>query len=128
RLFHPGATDSTQPAAVIKFKDGGLVPADSGGEVGRFDNEPTQDQLPTNNSLVIYELPTAWSMRRTANGVERGVGTFQDVRALVDEAVGGANFGEVSLLDKQNSYLTDLGVNALELLPPADSFFKREWG
>jgi hypothetical protein len=27
-----------------------------------------------------------------------------------------------------NAYLTDLGINALELLPPADSFFKREWG
>jgi pullulanase len=128
RLFAPGATDSTQPAAVIKFENGGLVPADPGGEVGRFDNEPTQDQLPTNNSLVIYELPTAWSMSRTVNGVERDVGTFQDVRALVDETVGGANFAEVALLDKHHSYLTDLGVNALELLPPADSFFKREWG
>jgi pullulanase len=46
----------------------------------------------------------------------------------VTAAVGGANFAELSLLDKHHSYLTDLGVNALELLPPADSFFKREWG
>ena len=128
RLFPPGTTAGTQPAAVIKFENGGLVAADPSGEVGRFDNEPTLDKLPTNNSLVIYELPTAWSMLRTVNGVQRDVGTFQDVRALVDETVGGANFSELSLLDKNRSYLTDLGVNALELLPPADSFFKREWG
>ena len=128
RLFPPGATDSTQPAAVIKFENGELVPADPGGEVGRFDDERPQDTLPTNNQLVIYELPTAWSMIRTVGTVERDVGTFQDVRALVDEWVGGANFAEVSLLDKNRSYLTELGVNALELLPPADSFFKREWG
>lgn len=128
RLFPPTATDQTQPAAVIKFENGGLVPADPGGEVGHFDNEPTQDTLPTNNSLVIYELPTAWSTSKTVNGVERDVGTFRDVRALIDETVGGANFAELSLLDVHHSYLTDLGVNALELLPPADSFFKREWG
>ena len=26
------------------------------------------------------------------------------------------------------TYLIDLGINAIELLPPADSFFKRDWG
>jgi 1,4-alpha-glucan branching enzyme len=128
RLFPPGTTDTTQPAAVLKFENGGLVAADPGGEVGRFGDEPAQDQMPANNRLVIYELPTAWSVGRTVGGVERDVGTFRDVRALVDEAVGGANFAGLSLLDRQYSYLTDLGVNALELLPPADSFFKREWG
>jgi pullulanase/glycogen debranching enzyme len=128
RLFPPSATNTMQPAAVIKFEGGNLVPADPGGEVGRFDQEPTQNTLPTNNHLVIYELPTAWSVSRTINGVERDVGTFQDVRALIDKSVAGANFAELSLLDKNNSYLTDLGINALELLPPADSFFKREWG
>jgi pullulanase/glycogen debranching enzyme len=128
RLFPPGTTDSTQPAAVIKFENGGLLPADPGGEVGRFESEPALDKLPTNNGVVIYELPTAWSVSRTISGVERDVGTFQDVRALVDETVGGANFAELSLLDKNYSYLTHLGVNSLELLPPADSFFKREWG
>lgn len=128
RLFPPGAKDDTRPAAVIKFENGALVPADPAGEAGRFDAEPTQDKLPTNNSLVIYELPTAWSVAKKVDGVERDVGTFRDVRALVDETVGGANFAGLPLLDPGVSYLTDLGVNALELLPPADSFFKREWG
>jgi 1,4-alpha-glucan branching enzyme len=128
RLFPPGAADFTQPAAVIKFENGALIPADPGGEVGRFESEPALDQLPPNYRLVIYELPAAWSMNRTVAGVERDVGTFQDVQALVDEAVGGANFAELALLKVGNSYLTELGVNALELLPPADAFFKREWG
>ena len=103
RLFPPGTTAGTQPAAVIKFENGGLVAADPSGEVGRFDNEPILDKLPTNNSLVIYELPTAWSMLRTVSGVQRDIGTFQDVRALVDKTVDGANFSELSLLDKNRS-------------------------
>jgi len=128
RLFPPGTTDNKQPAAVIKFDNGRLIPCDPGGEVGRFDNEPKSDTLPTNNQLVIYELPTAWTISRSLNEPERAVGTFRDVRALVDETVGGANFAELAILQPGRSYLTDLGVNALELLPPADSFFKREWG
>ena len=32
------------------------------------------------------------------------------------------------MLQKGHSYLTELGVNALELLRAADSFFKRTWG
>jgi 1,4-alpha-glucan branching enzyme len=128
RLFPPDTTDSKQPAAVIKFDNGKLLACDPGGEVGRFDNEVPLNELPPNNRLVIYELPTAWTLNRTLNQPERAVGTFQDVRALLDETVGGANFAELTLLDKGQSYLTTLGVNAVELLPPADSFFKREWG
>jgi hypothetical protein len=41
---------------------------------------------------------------------------------------GGANFAGLPVLEKGHSYLTELGVNALELLPAADSFFKRTWG
>src|SRR5260370_11689614 len=59
---------------------------------------------------------------------ERGVGTFKDVLALVDESAGGANFEGLNVLDPGRSYLTELGVNALEVLPPADSFFKRTLG
>jgi 1,4-alpha-glucan branching enzyme len=128
RLFPPGTMDVQQPAAVIKWANGQLTPADAGGEVGRFDGEPTPDTLPPNNQLVLYELPTAWTLNRTLHEPERAVGTFRDVRALVDEQVGGANFAELDLLQPGRSYLTELGVNALELLPPADSFFKREWG
>jgi 1,4-alpha-glucan branching enzyme len=34
----------------------------------------------------------------------------------------------LELLQADHSYPCELGVNALELLPPTDSFFKREWG
>ena len=62
------------------------------------------------------------------NQPERDVGTFLDVAALVDPALSGANFAGLEILAEGQSYLTRLGVTALELLPPADSFFKREWG
>lgn len=127
RLFL-SVNDSTQPAAVIKFEDGKLVPCDPAGEGIRFDGEVRLDTLPANNRLVIYELPTAWVISRGLNQPDRAVGTFRDIRALVDETVGGANFSDLNLLQRDHSYLSDLGVNALELLPPADSFFKREWG
>ena len=74
---------------------------------------------------MIYELPTAWTRSETPGQLERAVGTFRDVRALVDETVGGANFGGLPILEAGRSYFSELGVNALELLPPADSFFKR---
>ena len=62
------------------------------------------------------------------SAVERGVGTFRDVTALVDPNASGANFSNLAILQPGRSYLNELGINALELLPPADSFFKREWG
>jgi len=128
RLFPPGSRDNRQPAAVIKLENGKLVPCDPGGEVVHFEGEVQLDTLPANSQLVIYELPTAWVMSRGLNQPDRDVGTFRDTRALVDEKVGGANFSDLDLLEPGCSYLCDLGVNALELLPPADSFFKREWG
>ncbi len=128
RLFPPDTTENKQSAAVIKFEDGKLVPCDPGGETASFQNEPKLDTLPPNNRMVIYELPTAWSMSRTLNEFSLSVGTFRDSQALVDEAATGANFAGLKLLEKGNAHLVNLGVNAIELLPPADSFFKREWG
>src|SRR5437868_942028 len=124
----PYTDDDRQPAAVIKFRHGQLVACDSGGEEGDFTGESAQDTLPTNNQLVIYELPTAWTRITAGSAVERGVGTFRDVTALVDPNASGANFSDLPILEPGRSYLNELGINALELLPPADSFFKREWG
>ena len=126
----PGFHDETdsQPASVIRLQGGVLTAVDPGGESASFPNDPRPDTLPTNNQLVIYELPTAWTTTQGTGTSERGVGTFKDVLALVDEAAAGANFGGLDLLALGRSYLTELGVNALELLPPADSFFKRAWG
>jgi 1,4-alpha-glucan branching enzyme len=128
RVFPPGSQDTRQPAAVIMFADGKLVPCDSGGERVSFDEDVRPCELPANSRLVIYELPTTWAMSEGLYQPNRDIGTFRDVRALVDKGTGGANFAELDLLKPGNSYLSDLGINAVELLPPADSFFKRVWG
>src|SRR5271170_3913997 len=129
RVFPPGATGSSQPAAVIRYLgQGRLADADPGGESAVFTEPDAPNTLSPNNQLVIYELPTAWALSRSLNEPERAVATFLDVAALLDERIGGANFAELSLLDAGQAYLADLGINALELLPPADSFYKREWG
>ena len=124
--------DDAYPASVIKFKGGNLVACDVDGTELTSQQNPQNgagsgvalSQLSANNQLVIYELPTAWS--RTGGQV--GVGSFADVTALVDTNSGGANFTDLQVVQKGRSYLTELGVTALELLPPADSFYKREWG
>jgi len=129
RVFPPAVTENNQPAAVIRYVgQGELADCDPAGETAVFEAPDAPDRLPPNNQLVIYELPTAWALSRSLNEPERAAATFLDVAALIDERIGGANFAELSLLDKGKAYLADLGINALELLPPADSFFKREWG
>jgi pullulanase len=117
-----------QPASVIRLEDGRLSAADPDGGSATFPHDPTPDTLPANNRLVVYELPSAWTHAQGQGANERAVGTFKDVLALVDEAGGGVNFEGLDVLKPGRSYLTELGVNALELLPPADSFFKRTWG
>jgi pullulanase len=129
RVFPPGASENKQPAAVIRYVgQGRLADCDPGGETATFETPDAPDKLPPNNQLVIYELPTAWALSRSLNEPERAVATFLDLAALIDERIGGANFAELSVLEPGKAYLAELGVNALELLPPADSFFKREWG
>ncbi|HEY0871127.1 MAG TPA: alpha-amylase family glycosyl hydrolase, partial [Acidothermaceae bacterium] len=101
---------------------------DANGETADLSKDVSPDTLAPNNRLVIYELPTAWSISRSTDEPERATATFADVNAMVDATVGGANFAELPILAPGTSYLTALGVNALELLPCADSFYKREWG
>ena len=117
-----------QPAAVIRLRNGRLEAVDPGGETTSFPNDPRPDTLPPNNRLVIYELPSAWTQTQGQGVRERAVGTFKDVLALCDEKAAGANFEGLAILEPGRSYLTELGINTLELLPPADSFFKRTWG
>jgi pullulanase len=129
RVFPPGAADNSQPAAVVRYiAEGKLAHSDPEGDTAALDAPDTPNKLPPNHQIVIYELPTAWALSRSLNEPERAVATFLDIAAMVDERIGGANFAELSLLDSGTSYLGELGVNALELLPLADSFFKREWG
>jgi pullulanase len=124
----PFTADDRQPAAVIKFQAGQLVTCDPGGEEADFTGDPSPATLPANNQIVIYEMPTAWSNVSATADLDIGVGTFRDVLALIDVAAIGANFDNLGVTQAGKTYLLDLGINAIELLPPADSFFKRDWG
>jgi pullulanase len=127
----PGRGDSDDeryPASVVKFTQSRLVSCDAGGETGALADQPPLATLPANNRLVLYELPTAWTATGSAGERELGVGTFRDVLALVDPAETGANFPGLDVTAAGRSYLAELGVNGLELLPPADSFYVRQWG
>ena len=86
-------TEGDQPASVVKFDNGKLVPCDPDGTVIGSAGAPNVSNLPKNNHMVIYELPTAWTRRPHGGGVERGVGTFRDIVAMVDKTAQGANFG-----------------------------------
>lgn len=116
------------PASVVRFTGGRLVAADVDGPLGSFENEPDPNTLPTNNQLVVYELPTAWTRQADAGGRDTGVGSFRDVRAMFDPGLSGDPFTDSQLTRVGEAYLRDLGINALELLPPADSFYNRQWG
>ncbi len=126
------STDAISGASVIRFVGGQLVPTDPGVVPKTFDVAPDANMqtLPTNNQLVIYELPTTWT--RTGDLVSAthvGVGTFQDVLALIVKQATSPNFPTVAALGAGHSYLQALGTNALELLPPADTFVDRDsWG
>lgn len=115
--------DSMQPPAVIKFRDGKLWPCDIDGK----EPEPLHVQkLPSNNHMVIYELPTSWA-KSGPNGRQIDRGTFSDVLALFDTGTQGLNFASIAAV-KNTAILSDLGINALELLPIADSKYRDEWG
>lgn len=124
-LSSPG----NQPAAVVKLENGLLVPCDPGGETADLGPPPTLASLQPNNHLVIYELPASWSRAgiEGADPQERDVGTFRDVLALMDQASPGANFSDLPEVSAE-AILVQLGINALELLPPADTKSCREWG
>jgi pullulanase len=120
--------DDEYPAAVVKFSESRLIPCDAGGETGNLQNDTSLSTLPPNNRLVLYELPTAWTRIGSAGEREIGLGAFRDIVALIDPNEGGANFSDLEITRPGRSYLTELGINALELLPPADSFYVRQWG
>src|SRR5436190_18247041 len=128
RLPDPYSVDDQAPASVVKFVNGALTSCDPGGDEVIPAHAIAATDAPANNRIVIYELPTSWSRINVEGGPQVGVGSFRDVLALVAHAAVGANFAGCAALDAGRSYLRELGINALELLPPADSFVEREWG
>jgi len=129
RLDTPYDENDRDPASVIKFEQGKLIACDPGGETIDWTGEPASDNLPANNRLVIYELPTSWARSESLEAqVAISVGTFRDVLALIDADSEAANFSGLAALVSGHAHITELGINALELLPPSDSFVDREWG
>lgn len=123
----PYNDDDRDPAAVVLFRNGELIPCDADGTVPARAPSLVVG-APRNNRLVIYELPTSWASTDPQGDPQIGVGTFRDVRALVDAAALAANFSGIPALSPGRSHLQELGINALEVLPIADSFVEREWG
>ncbi len=117
----PDGAASHEPASVILYRQGQLIPCDPDGQEVNWDGDPELDTLPTNNQLVIYELPTRWTKAGTAHGLTVGTGTFQDVIALLKPEAAAPDFSETEALQRGHAHLLELGVNVLELLPPADS-------
>ena len=116
------------PAGVVLYRNEQLELCDPGKEQIDWDGDPPLNQLPKNNQLIIYELPTRWARQNIEGGTEIDVGTFRDVIALVEPTARPANFTDIRALEQGHAHISELGANALELLPPADSFLDREWG
>ena len=86
RLYAPANPSIVHPASVIGWSGGKLVARDPNGEQGEPVVAPFDD-LASNNQLVIYELPTAWTSATGSDEFERAVGTFRDAHALVEPGI-----------------------------------------
>lgn len=127
----PAQTDGTTSddyASVILYQNGQLIACDPQGQIPDWQGDAAIDTLPENNQLVIYELPTRWT--RIGNDDQKviGKGTFRDVLSLLKPEETAPDFAQVNALEKGHAHLLELGVNALELLPPADSDDNLAWG
>jgi len=124
-----GATrEKPTPAGVILYQDGELIPCDPERKTVDWKDDSPIDQLPANSHLVIYELPTRWTREGAQDKKVIGTGTFRDVTALLKKEVTAPSFQGINVLEKGHAHLVELGVNALELLPPADSDDNPYWG
>jgi len=83
------------PAGVVLYRNEQLELCDPGKEQIDWDGDPPLDQLPKNNQLIIYELPTRWARQNIEGGIEIDVGTFRDVIALVEPTARPANFTDI---------------------------------
>ena len=82
----PFGEEDRDPAGVVMWRAGALVPCDPGGEEPDWQGDTALDTLPANNRLVLYELPTTWAGFEGEGTVRLAVGTFRDVLGLVDPA------------------------------------------
>ena len=117
--------DGDQPAAVVKYDNGTLTPCDPDGAPLPKPSVGDPRKLAPNNFTIIYELPTAW-IRRPQGGAECGVGTFRDIVARLDKNAQSPNFTELEAAQVGHAHIAEIGINAIELLPAADSYYSRE--
>ncbi|MEH1866109.1 MAG: alpha-amylase family glycosyl hydrolase [Nostoc sp.] len=122
-----GGVTSSDPASVVLYQNGTLIPCDPEGQTVNWEGDAPLEKLPTNNQLVIYELPTRWTKINPNGLIEEGVGTFRDVLALLIPEAIAPTFPMLTALNNR-AHLGELGINALELLPPEDSDDNLNWG
>ncbi|MBW4679504.1 MAG: alpha amylase [Microcoleus vaginatus WJT46-NPBG5] len=122
-----GGIASFDAASVILFKNGQLIPCDPEGQTVSWEGDADLSALTPNNRLVIYELPTRWARIGSTAEIAVGTGTFRDVLSLLIPEQTPPTFPTLTELINR-AHLVELGVNALELLPPADSDQQLEWG
>ncbi|MCX8130623.1 MAG: alpha-amylase family glycosyl hydrolase [Clostridia bacterium] len=129
-VIDPKYNDGDQCAAsIVKLSNGELTPCDINGETIEWHNDGSLiKDLPGNQNIVMVEIPTSWARIGSENNVEIDVGSYQDILALIDPSELPANFVGTPALGAGRAYLTELGINAVELLPPSDSHVKRQWG
>ncbi len=123
-----GGVPSYDPASIILYQNGILTPCDPEGQTVTWTWDTTVNYLPPNNRLVIYELPTRWAEIGQDGQIIVGIGTFPDVCSLLEPEAISPNFCNIKALSKDKAHLLELGINTLELLPPADSDDNLEWG
>jgi pullulanase len=114
-----------QPAAVIwvDLESKELFPCDAGAEKharGPPESPPVSN-MPRNDHLTIYEVPTSFTRgsSRGEQAVETDIGTFGDVITLLETPADPKSAAAPQIHNK--TYLQALGINALELTPPADA-------
>jgi pullulanase len=128
-----GGGESGDPASVILYRKGQLIPCDPDGKTADWHDDVVLESLPSNSHVVIYELPARWVKSGSGQQIELGIGTFRDVVPLIQSEVNAPDFTNVEIFKSKYAHLVELGINALELLPPADSSNKGEedkyqWG
>ncbi|MEC4805510.1 MAG: DUF3459 domain-containing protein [Jaaginema sp. PMC 1079.18] len=131
RYLGPVAATSEEqtlyPASVILYRDRQLIPCNVKGEVF----QPSRDRaatLPANNRTVIYKLPTCWPQTSAEGETLLQDGTFRDILFLGDRETDSPYLSKIEALQGEKPYLARLGINALELLPIADSENRENWG
>ncbi len=124
----PDGAASGDPVSIVLYQAGQLIPGDPEGQVVDWTGDRPLADLPPNNRLVIYELPTRWTRIDNSGNITVGKGAFRDVESLLEPAEAAPDFPDVPALQPGRAHLLELGVNALELLPPADSDDNLNWG